>query len=100
MRAPFFSVVIPVYNRAAERSISAQDISKRLVISSAYDLPFGRGRHFLAGIPRYADFAIGGWQVAGISSFKDGFPLSITNATNNTNSFGGAQRPNIVGNVR
>ena len=35
-------------------------------------------------------------QIAGISNFKDGFPLSITDATNNTNSFGGNQRPNIV----
>jgi hypothetical protein len=28
---------------------------------------------------------------------KDGFPLSINATTNNTNSFGGNQRPNIVG---
>ena len=30
------------YNRAAERSISAQDVSRRLVISGNYELPFGR----------------------------------------------------------
>ncbi len=41
---------------------------------------------------------IGGWQVAGISSFKDGFPLTIVNATNNSNSFGGNQRPNVLAN--
>ncbi len=42
--------------------------------------------------------ARGGWQVAGISNFKDGFPLSVTNATNNSNSLGGNQRPNVLGN--
>ena len=33
----------------------------------------------------------------GISNFKDGFPLSITDATNNTNSFGGNKRPEHSG---
>ena len=39
----------------------------------------------------------GGWQVSGIATIKSGFPLAMMTATNNTNSFGGGQRPNIVG---
>src|SRR5262249_55052978 len=85
------------YNRAAERSIAAQDISKRLVISSAYELPFGRGRHFLGGIPRYVDFAIGGWQVNGIAAFQTGLPLAIGNGQNLVNLGNPGQRPNTNG---
>ena len=71
------------------------DIPRSLVASYVYELPVGKGRAY-APSNKIVDGVIGGWQVAGIFSFKDGFPLSITNATNNTNSFGGNQRPDIV----
>jgi hypothetical protein len=85
------------YDAALEKSVMLDDIPQSFVASYIYELPVGKGKHF-APSSKIVDGIIGGWQVAGISSFKDGFPLSITNATNNTNSFGGNQRPNIVGN--
>lgn len=85
------------YSNSLEKSVMSDDIPRSLVASYVYELPVGNGRKF-APSSRAVDGIIGGWQVAGISSFKDGFPLSITNATNNTNSFGGNQRPNILGN--
>ena len=71
------------------------DIPRSLVGSSVCELPVGKGRAY-APSNKIVKGVIGGWQVAGIFTFKDGFALSITNATNNTNSFGGNQRPNIV----
>jgi Carboxypeptidase regulatory-like domain len=85
------------YNTALEKSVMSDDIPRSLVASYVYELPVGKGRHF-APSNKIVDGIIGGWQVAGISTFKDGFPLAITNTTNNSNSFGGNQRPNIVGN--
>jgi hypothetical protein len=85
------------YNRAAERSISAQDISRRLVISSDYELPFGRGKHFLGGIPRVADFAIGGWQVNGIIALQSGLPMAINNGQNVVNLGNPGQRATTNG---
>jgi hypothetical protein len=73
------------------------DIPRSLVVSYVYELPVGKGRA-LAPSNKIVNAAIWGWQVAGISNFKDGFPISVTDATNNTNSFGGNQRPNIVAN--
>jgi hypothetical protein len=73
------------------------DIPRSLVASYVYELPVGKGRRY-APSNKVVEQVIGGWQVSGISSFKDGFPLSITDATNNTNSFGGNQRPNVVAN--
>jgi hypothetical protein len=40
---------------------------------------------------------LGGWQVSSVITMKAGLPLGIDAQTNNTNSFGGGQRPNITG---
>lgn len=84
-------------DNALEKSVMSDDIPRSLVASYVYEIPVGRGRKFVPsnGI---LNGIIGGWQVAGVSSFKDGFPLSVTNATNNSNSFGGNQRPNVLTN--
>ncbi len=85
------------YNRRAERSISTQDVSSRLVISFNYDLPLGHGRKFLAGAPRVVDWVLGGWQVNGIVTFQTGTPVVLTQAQNNTGLGTSSQRPNNNG---
>jgi hypothetical protein len=85
------------YNLAAERSLDANDTPKSLVVSYVYALPFGRGKKFGNDINKVANGVVGGWQLAGITSFKSGFPLGMTNALNNSSSLGGGQRPNLVG---
>lgn len=85
------------YNRKAEKSISAQDVSKRLVISSTYELPFGKGRKFLTSASRPLELALGGWQMNGIATFSKGLPLQISNGGNNTNLGSPGQRPNNNG---
>jgi hypothetical protein len=47
---------------------------------------------------RVADAFIGGWQVAGIGTFRSGVPLDITSSQNTTYSFGGNQNPNVIAN--
>lgn len=84
-------------NLSLEKSLMIDDIPRSLVASYVYELPVGKGRAY-APSNKVVNQIIGGWQVSGISSFKDGFPLSITDATNNTNSFGGNQRPNVGAN--
>ena len=39
-----------------------------------YDLPFGRGRQFAAGVPSWADRIIGGWEVSGLPTWHTGYP--------------------------
>jgi hypothetical protein len=84
------------YDTRVEKSLMNDDIPRSLVVSYIYELPVGRDKR-VSVANRLADGVIGGWQVAGISMFKSGFPLSIIATSNNTNSFGGNQRPNIVG---
>ena len=72
------------------------DTPRSLVFNYIYELPIGKGRS-LATDNKFVNGAIGGWQIAGISTFKSGFPLAILALSNNTNSFGGNQRPNQTG---
>ncbi len=86
------------YNRQAERSISAQDVSKRLVISVDYELPFGRGKKFGGNMPKAADMIAGGWQVNSILTFQAGLPLAFSNNGQNTVGLGNpGQRVTVNG---
>ncbi len=84
------------YDTSLEKSLMSNDIPKSFVASYIYELPVGRGKRIQPS-NKVLEGVIGGWQVSGVITAKDGFPLPMTTTTNNTNSFGGNQRPNIVG---
>ncbi|MGH7248972.1 MAG: TonB-dependent receptor, partial [Pseudomonadota bacterium] len=85
-----------IYDRRGDRSVSANDISRRLVLSSVYQLPVGRGRKLGAGWNPFVDAVLGGWQVNGLLALQTGFPLGIT--TQNTSNAGNESlRPNNNG---
>jgi len=64
----------------AEKSLSSQDVSQRLIISYVLDLPFGHGKRFASGFSGAADKIVSGWGIDGITTFQRGFPLKITYA--------------------
>jgi hypothetical protein len=66
------------------------------VFSGVYELPFGKGRRFGAGMTRLADSLVGGWQVNGIVTIQSGAPLQI-GATNTIGLFTKAARANNNG---
>lgn len=85
------------YNRAAERAVSTQDVSRRLVIGGVYELPVGRGRPLLANANSWINAAVGGWQVNGILTLQTGTPVVLTQNVNNTGLGSSGQRPNNNG---
>ncbi len=50
---------------------------QRFVTSAVYDLPVGRGRQFANQVNHAVDAVIGGWELSGIATFQQGFPMSI-----------------------
>jgi Carboxypeptidase regulatory-like domain len=63
-----------------------------IVITSTFDLPFGRGRKYLSTAPGAVDRLLGGWQLQTISYFGSGTfftPGFSTFDVSNTNSRGG-----------
>ena len=77
-----------------ERGRSSFNQKQRFVASILYDLPVGRGRHFLnqGGL---ANAIIGGWRVSSILTFGSGFPSGVSTGTNRSNA--GGDRPDAVG---
>jgi len=83
-----------IYNRRLDRGLSTYDIPQRLVVSYVWELPFGRGRRFWTAAPRAVDFALGGWQLNGITTFAAGAPVVLSNTIPTTS---GATVPNNIG---
>jgi hypothetical protein len=64
-----------------EKVISSQDRPMRVVTSSIYELPFGRGRKFGSGVRGIPGGFIGGWQVEGIYQWQMGDAMGFGNVT-------------------
>lgn len=60
------------------RVISPQDRPHHIVLSAIYELPFGRGKRFLAR-GGWVDALAGGWSVQGIYNGQSGPPLNWGN---------------------
>jgi hypothetical protein len=84
-------------NLRAERGRSAQDVKQNFVLSYSYELPFGRGRQFASRAPAFLDQVIGGWQIAGITTFRSGFSQTPLVAQDRCNcDSAGRMRANVV----
>jgi Carboxypeptidase regulatory-like domain len=88
-------------NLKADRSLSSQDVSQRLVISYVYDLPFGHGQRYMSDATGVVDKVVSGWGVDGVTTFQKGFPVPISYAGSNGISAAGFTqnfqlRPNVV----
>jgi hypothetical protein len=61
--------------------LAAADQTHRLSFFYNYNLPFGRGRHWMnspQGVPgAILENAVGGWEFSGISIWKSGTPVNI-----------------------
>ncbi len=64
------------YDLELETGPSAFDFRKRWTTSWIWELPFGQDRRYMnsGGV---ADFVLGGWQLGGILTLQDGFPIHV-----------------------
>ena len=79
-------------DRRLDRAIDQDDVSQRLVISGVFELPFGRGRHWLGDARGVVNHVVGGWQVNTITTAQTGFPLVVRGA----NNFTGINWPDVT----
>lgn len=80
-------------DRRLERSVSVFSIPHVFRFNYNWDLPFGRGKAFGAGVPRWLHQVIGDWKVSGTGGVQTGSPLQAGIGTN-------AGFPEDVGRIR
>ncbi len=66
-----------------ERRISEYDHPEHLVVVVSDELPFGRGRHWLAHAPRWIDLPLGGWNLSSSFFYQQGAPINFPDLTRN-----------------
>ena len=51
-------------------------------LSLVYEMPFGRGRHYLSHLNGAEDALLGGWQISAINTMQGGTPFNLTYTPN------------------
>ena len=62
-----------------EHSISATDRPQRVVVSGIYEVPLGKGKHWLARAPGWVNQVVGQWSVQAIYQGQSGPALGFGN---------------------
>jgi len=86
---------VDTFNRKLEKSIVPSDQTHVLVTSWSYDLPFGRGKRFGAGVGRGMNLLVGGWALNAIHTYRSGTTIAVSGGPA-LPLFGGNNRPNWV----
>ncbi|MBV6430952.1 MAG: hypothetical protein IANPNBLG_01074 [Bryobacteraceae bacterium] len=80
------------YNLSASRGLANFNQKQRLVTSILWELPIGKGKRWLnAGV---SSFALGGWQLGSIFTYRSGLPYTIQNGVDDANIGWPSQHPN------
>ena len=65
---------------ALTRELSENDLPQRLVVSSSYELPFGKGKRFFGNAGGIGGKIVEGWQLNAIYQAQSGYVFDITGA--------------------
>lgn len=87
-------------NGQYHRNWGLNDFNRKFsfVQSYVYQLPFGKGKHFLNSGARGLDKIVGGWQLEGILTLMTGLPFTVTYSSTYLNlAQGGTNTPIQVG---
>jgi hypothetical protein len=68
-------VAADFFNRGLEKSIGQFDVTHDFKFAGVYDLPFGKGQHFMSHGP--AAWVIGNWRISSINIYDSGTPVGI-----------------------
>jgi len=82
-------------NLALEKALSAHDVAHRVVLTGAWEMPFGKGRRWGANWSRPLDWVLGGWELSGMAILQSGTPLQVTQSGGTI--WNGTQRPHLIG---
>ncbi|HMD83111.1 MAG TPA: carboxypeptidase-like regulatory domain-containing protein [Terriglobia bacterium] len=76
----------------ADYSAADTDVPQQLTISPIWQLPLGKGQHFL-NRPGWVNGLVGGWEFSGILTFQAGSPFTVISPEDYSNTDSGSPRP-------
>ncbi len=86
-------------NGRLNRGLADFDRGHVFTAGHIWELPFGKGRRYLASAGRPVDYVLGGWQFSGITVFESGWPFSPALSNNASINADISLRPDRVSNV-
>src|SRR5262245_20208117 len=66
-----------VYTKQTDKVIAGTDRPHIMTFSYIYELPFGKGKPFLANMNKAANGVFGNWTVSGVHRYQSGNPIGI-----------------------
>ncbi len=63
-----------------DKRLTPFDVPQRLAVIGLYDLPFGKGRKYVSGMPYVVNLFLGGWTLGWNVTHQSGFPVDFPNA--------------------
>ncbi|SFS07238.1 Carboxypeptidase regulatory-like domain-containing protein [Granulicella pectinivorans] len=82
-------------NTGYEYAVSPYDVPHNVAASGSYEIPVGRGRHFLNHSNTLVNSVLGGWQIQTIIVVRSGVPFTAVISGDRANTGVGGQRPNL-----
>lgn len=71
------SSIINTWKPQLNRAVSDFDTTHLLTVDGLWELPFGKGRQYLANVGPLVDALIGGWQLSGLNRTTSGLPFTL-----------------------
>jgi hypothetical protein len=89
-----------LYDPSIEYGRPAWQRNHTIVVSTIYQLPFGKGRQYLNNIPTAANYFIGGWQLSNVTTWMSGAGFDATYQECGADNDIGVCFPNVVGPIK
>jgi hypothetical protein len=86
-----------IYDRRRDWAPSDFDRRQIFVFNTVYQLPFGKGKAYLANANGFVRTVLGNWNVGGILTLNTGQPFAIGSGGDVANVGGGSQRAQVIG---
>jgi len=77
---------VPGFGIQGDYGLAPFDIRHVFHFSGGYELPFGKGKHFMTNASGFMDKAIGGWSINWSAAFQGGQPITLSCPTNTTSA--------------
>jgi hypothetical protein len=70
--------------------VAPSDFTHKLLFNYSFELPIGRGKRLFGSAPTVMDKVIGGWRLAGTTTFRSGQPIQVYTPSGGVGGLGSA----------